>query len=161
MDTNSGWPSTNKGLVQQAIGGSGQVEPGSPCVSLYNELRVLSEATGSSSVHDTCITECPKIYRNSLLHLLKYRFAVNFGTLRRQYGAPIVCCEMGDLICVRHLFNQTAVANMKFILREKRSDIHHSCATYAEVPSNTIAMVGSERSYIFICTGHRNRYKKK
>ena len=26
-------------------------------------------------------TKCPKIYRESVLHLLKYRFAVNFGAL--------------------------------------------------------------------------------
>ena len=29
-------------------------------------------------------TECPKIYRKSVLHLLNYRFSVNFGTLSMQ-----------------------------------------------------------------------------
>ena len=31
--------------------------------------------------HEIVPTECPKIYRKSVLHRLQYRFAVNFGTL--------------------------------------------------------------------------------
>ena len=45
-------------------------------------------------------TECPKIYRKSVLHLLKYNaniyWAVNFRTLSTHHDSPclIVTCEL-------------------------------------------------------------------
>ena len=60
------------------------------------EVKEDHSSTDILSLHKLAYTECPKIYRPSVLHLLKYttnlqqmqyRFAVNFGTLSR-YNKP-------------------------------------------------------------------------
>ena len=51
-----------------------------------------------------------------------------------------VRCNLGYLICVRHLFRSRAVTNLIFVL-QKRPVFLQACATYSELPSNTSAMI--------------------
>ena len=61
--------------------------PVSKIFKIHPYLTVLS------SKSYCCIynTECPKIYCNSILHLLQYRFAVNFGTLSIYLQIMYIC----------------------------------------------------------------------
>ena len=72
-------------------------------VRLQKKTRILSPDNNKNLFGVTCIrfvlckgfftilqfdplyrtTECPKIYRKSILKQMQYRFAVNFGTLNR------------------------------------------------------------------------------
>ena len=103
-------------------------------------------------------TKCPKIYNKSVLHLhklpqicaasaeayfcgipkqMQYRFVVNFGTLsnfRNRCGC-VWSSDLGNSICIRHLFKSRAVTNLLFFRKDLRT-----FSTCSELPSNISTM---------------------
>ena len=79
------------------------------------------------------ITECPKIYRKSVLHLLRYRLAVYLSLCTtdmrkilkfwdRQYVHRR--SELDNLICLRNFCTSKAVSNLLFILNRRHVNLH-------------------------------------